>query len=188
MITDIETVILLLCGICILLVIIPAVFYGNVPLPTSMAVQARMLDILPKPLPKKGEMKIYELGSGWGSLARALATQYPTYKVVGIEISIIPWTFSRIMLLLRPKKNLEFQLCNFFKTDISDCRLAVCYLAPSTMKRLYSKFYKELPLGSLILSNTFSLRGWRVMRSAIASDLYQSEIFLYERSSGPGVN
>ena len=142
----------------------------------------------PKPLPKKAQMKIYELGSGWGSLARALATQYPAYKVVGMEISIIPWVFSRIMLLLRPKKNLEFQLCNFFNTDISDCRLAVCYLAPSTMKRLYSKFCKELPSGSLILSNTFSLRGWTVMKSAIASDFYQSKIFLYMRSSDPELN
>ena len=60
---------------------------GSPPTPTSMRVRRAMLAILPPRLPLADRGRIYELGSGWGGLSRALADRFPGQPVVGIELS-----------------------------------------------------------------------------------------------------
>ena len=77
-----------------------------------------MLSILPSKLSVKFESKIYELGSGWVGLAKALAQKFPDHQVIGIEISPIPWLYSRLMLAIKPQSNLSFHLGNFFNFEL----------------------------------------------------------------------
>lgn len=46
-------------------------------------------------IPKGFEGKIYDLGSGWGTLAWSCARHCPKAEVIGFEISPIPWLVSK---------------------------------------------------------------------------------------------
>ena len=42
-------------------------------------------------LPVKLEGTVYDLGSGWGGMAFALARRYPGCRVTGFEVPPLPW-------------------------------------------------------------------------------------------------
>ena len=155
-------------------------FYGvkyAPPTPTSPRVRAVMLDTLPAALTGT----IHELGSGWGTLAFPLARRYPHCRVVAHEISPVPWLVSRLRQALFPAPNLEMKLGDFANADLGDAGLVVCYLFPGVMEQLRVRFEAELRPGTLVLCNTFALRGWSPVTEKTAPDLFRSSVFLYRR-------
>ncbi|MCH7937100.1 MAG: SAM-dependent methyltransferase [Proteobacteria bacterium] len=124
---------------------------------------------------------IYELGSGWGGLARALARRYPGVPVRGFEVSLLPWAWSRLRHLLGGPPNVAFALTNFHAADLSDAALVVCYLPGPAMEKLRPKLEAELPDGALVLSNAFALTGWRAAREKTVPDIHRSRVYLYRK-------
>jgi hypothetical protein len=145
---------------------------GITPMPSSGRVR-RALESLLDELPATGAMA--ELGSGWGTVARQLARRRPRAWVVGFETSPLPYLFSR----LRPCANLKFVRADFFKRDLGCFGLIYCYLCPALMERLAAKFERELEPGSIVVSNSFALRGWRPARVVEVDDFYRSRIYVY---------
>ena len=139
-----------------------------------------MLGLLPRRLPGRSEDRIYELGSGWGGVAVALAERYPERTVVGYELSVLPWLFADLRNRLGRRPNLTFRLADFRSADLSDAALCVCYLAGSSMAELAGKFERELQPGALVLSNTFALRRWQPLERVEAPDRFRSPVYLYE--------
>jgi len=139
-----------------------------------------MLGLLPSRLPGGAAGRIYELGSGWGGKAFALARRYPEQIVIGYELPLLPWLFSRLRLLVHPQTNLMFRLADFRHADLSDAALCMCYLAGPSMDGLDEKFRNELPAGALVLSNTFALRQWQPLDTVEARDRFHSPVYLYE--------
>ncbi|QLH35887.1 MAG: methyltransferase [Parachlamydiaceae bacterium] len=90
---------------------------GIGPMPTAS--KTKML--LFKHLPKEKEGVIYELGSGWGTLAFPLARRYPSSTIIAYENSPIPYLFSKMGLFASGLHNLIFLrhnfLCRFKKCD-----------------------------------------------------------------------
>jgi hypothetical protein len=164
----------------IALIFVPTLSTGASPVPTTRRMRKALLALLPEHLPSNSGDAIYELGSGWGGLAFAVAKKYPETTVIGYEVSLLPWLFSCVRLLFLPQDNLDFKLSNFLKHDLSNGVLVVCYLLPKPMEKLRVKLEIELKLGSLIVSNTFAFRGWRPIDDQIADDIYASRVFLYE--------
>lgn len=149
--------------------------YGISPMPTSPKVKKTLLNALPDNL----HGIILDLGSGWGTLAEALAEKYPEAQVTGIEISWIPFLFSILRNKIGGKKNLHFLRQDFFEYDCSEANLIVCYLYPRAMNKLAKKFEKELREGALIASHTFALAGKTPFKVAHSNDLYHTPIYLY---------
>ena len=164
----------------IALIFVPTLSSGASPVPTTRRMRKALLTLLPEHLPGNPGDVIYELGSGWGGLASAVAKKYPKTTVIGYEVSLLPWLFSYVRTLFLPQENLHFKLSNFLKRDLSNGVLVVCYLLPEPMEKLRIKLETELKLGSLIVSNTFAFRGWRPIDDRIIDDIYASHIFLYE--------
>ena len=125
------------------------------------------------------EGPIYELGSGWGHLLWLLAKRYPKASIIGIESSFIPYLFSRLLFSIFPKKNLVIKKVNFYKTNLSDASLVVCYLYPGAMTKLKKKFKTELKPGTFVISNTFAIPNWKPEKEIVLDDLYSSKIYLY---------
>ena len=150
---------------------------GAPPTPTSPRVARTLLDLAGDEV----EGTIYELGAGWGTLAFRLADRFPENRVVGIEISPLPWLFSRLRQTLAPRPNLTLKLGNYHGTVLSDAGLVVCYLHPKGMERVGAKLQADLRPGTKVLCNTFALRGWRPVAEAEASDIYRSRVYLYRR-------
>ncbi len=162
-------------------VFIPAVVTGSSPVATSGRVRKALLGLLPKRLPRGPEASIiYELGSGWGGMAFALAKSYPNYAVIGYEISPLPWLVAQLRLGFSNQPNLQFRFASYYNHNLSDATLLLCYLLPEPMEKLRLKLARELTPGTLILSNTFAFRGWRPLDQRVAEDIYKSHVYLYE--------
>ena len=149
---------------------------GISPMPTSPLAKKRLFEALPLKL----EGTVYEMGSGWGTLAFPLAKKYRNCRVVGIESSPIPFHFSRFRHLFFHARNLEFIHEDFMKTSIKDASLIVCYLYPGVMQKLKVKFEKELKPGTWVISNTFAIPGWDPYKAYDIGDLYGTKIYIYQ--------
>jgi hypothetical protein len=160
---------------------------GISPVPTTPRVAAEIFAACPPEslIPPEAGNVVYELGSGWGNLAMALAKRFPERAVVGYELSPLPWLVSRLLLRLRPRPNLALHRADFMAADLGDAALVVCYLYPGAMRRLREKLERELPAGALVVSNAFLVPGWRPTSVRHATDQYESPVYLYRMPPEP---
>ena len=149
---------------------------GISPSPTGGKVKRRLLDILGD-LPRSD--RIYELGSGWGTLAIPIAAQFPDSRVTGYENSIVPFAVSRLRQTFSFTRILDLAWANFFKIDLSDAALVVCYQSPGNMSNLRPKFEAELSDDVYVVSNTFAIPGWKPTETYCVDDLYKTRIYVY---------
>jgi predicted O-methyltransferase YrrM len=159
----------------ILLLLVYTLRTGISPVPTTPRVARVMLAMLPALPPGR----VYELGSGWGGLAIALARRLPERAVVAVELSPLPWLLTRVRLALAPCPNLILLRGDFHALSLADAALVACYLYPGAMARLRPKLEAELPPGALVVSNSFAVPGWTATDKRIADDQYASPVYLY---------
>jgi len=148
---------------------------GSPPLPTSPKVKAAMLAAVPAGLAGT----IFELGSGWGTLAFSLARRFPDCPVEAYELSVVPWLFSRLRHMAEPLPNLAIHLGNFHRVRLNGAALVVCYLHPAGAEKLRPKLEAELGSGALVLTNFFAFRGWRAEAELAPGDIHDTKVFLY---------
>jgi 16S rRNA A1518/A1519 N6-dimethyltransferase RsmA/KsgA/DIM1 with predicted DNA glycosylase/AP lyase activity len=122
---------------------------------------------------------ILELGSGWGTLAIALARRFKNYQVIGYESSPIPYLVSKLLNGFYRWPNLRFKRQNFFKVPLNDASVIVCYLYRGAMGKLKQKFDQELRTGTRIISNTFSLPESTPDAVVQVEDLFRTKIYSY---------
>ncbi len=172
---SIEIIVLVAVLAAILSVFLPTLWTRASPLPTSAAVRGTLLAMLPETV----DGPVYDLGSGWGGLARTLARRYPRSQVVGFELSPLPWSWSRFRQSPGGLKNLTFRFGDFHNADLTGAALVVCYLPGPAMEKLRPKLEAELKPGALVASNTFALRGWDPVEVRTAPDAHASQVYLY---------
>lgn len=175
--------VLLLCAILIPLAITLLIVFGTVrngiigPSPTTQKQKRAIFTALPEEVAGN----IYELGSGWGGLAVALARRYPQCNVTGVENSPVPFLYARLRRQFARLPNLHFHWGNLLDESLENAALIVCYLHTGAMKRLKVKLEKELHGDTIIVSNTFSFHGWEAIRTVEINDIYRSRVFVYRR-------
>lgn len=157
-------------------IIIWSVRNGISPMPTSLKAKRCMMSLLPN----KVSGKVYELGSGWGTLIFPIAKKYPHSHIIGYETSPLPYWVSKMRCWLGNYHNVTIVYKNFFDETLVDAGLVVCYLYPEAMRRLKDKLTKELPPGTWVASNTFSIPGWQTDKIGVVGDIYYSKIYLYK--------
>lgn len=160
----------------ILALLVHTAITGISPVPTTPRVAAAMLS-----LARPGvDGAIFELGSGWGSLAFALARRFPDRRVIAYELSPLPWLVSRLRQALLPAPNLTIRRADFHQVSLAEAALVCCYLYPGAMARLRPKFEAELGPGAAVISNSFAIPGWPPAAMRRADDQYGSPVYLYE--------
>jgi len=152
---------------------------GISPMPSSRKAKRCLLQNLPEI--RNG--KVYELGSGWGTLAFPLAKKLSRYEIVGYENSPIPFFVSKLLHLFMRLPNLKLFHQDFYQATLTDASLIICYLYPGAMKNLKDKFEKELKPGTLIISNTFAIHGWKPFRVEEVADIYRTKIYFYRKNA-----
>lgn len=120
---------------------------------------------------------ICDLGSGWGSLVGPLARKYPHIEWRGYEISPLPWAISCLVNFV--KKNVGIKREDFFSAPLNESDGVICFLYPKAMHRLKEKFEKELRPGTFVISNAFSIPGWKPTRVIELDDFWHSKVYLY---------
>ena len=160
--------------ICISIVVY-SVRTGISPMPSTARARARLLAALPQ----DPTGPIYELGSGWGTLAFALADRFPHCEVIGYELSPVPFLVASLRQRLFPRANLSFWRKDLFAAPLAGAAIVVCYLCPPLMRRLAHKLQSEAKPGTIVASNTFSIPVWPAAEIHPLHDLYDNRIYLY---------
>ncbi len=180
--TTLSIILFYLAHLLLLVLILSslAIIYSSVrngisPMPTSSKVKNELFQIPLKP----ARGTIYELGSGWGSLAFILAKKYPSHRIEAYETSWIPYYFCLLRKYFNKSPNLYFYRRNFYTITLSNASMIFCYLFPAAMQRLKLKFLQELPQGCIVVSHTFALPGRKPDLTIEVSDLYRTKIYVY---------
>ncbi len=168
---------LVVAAVLVVIVLIAAypLVTGTPPMPTSAKVKAAMLAAVPGGF----EGMIFELGSGWGTLAFAFAKRFPKSQVVACELSPVPWLFSWLRQAVKRLPNLTIRRIDFHSLLLQEAALAVCYLHPGGMQKLKLKLDAELPSEALVLCNFFAVQGWQPESVTMVDDFHNSKVYLY---------
>ncbi len=121
---------------------------------------------------KKGRTAV-DLGSGDGKLVIALAKT--GFLVDGYEIN--PWLVYCSRKAIRKaklSKNAHIYWKSIWKVDFSTYDIVTVYAIAHIMGRLSRKLQKELPKGSVVVSNYFTFPDWKPVKEEGRIPLYKS--------------
>jgi cyclopropane fatty-acyl-phospholipid synthase-like methyltransferase len=129
------------------------------------------IDIMVKLADIKPGDKAVDIGSGDGRLVTALARAGA--QVEGYEINPLLVLFSRQRIIkaeLTDKATIIKK--SIWEADYSPYNVVLLFGIPYIMKRLTEKFEAELKPGTRIVSNRFTIPGWKPVKS-------ENNIYLY---------
>jgi len=147
-------------------------------MPSSKKARQAMLQMICDTTTETGT--ILELGSGWGNLLIPLAKKYPQRKIIGYELSIMPWLTTVILKNLLDLKNIQVYRKNFLHSDLTSASVILCYLHPKGMQGVDSKIKMQSGQLEYLISNTFSLPSHQPIKIIRLNDLYKSPVYLYK--------
>ena len=106
-------------------------------------------------LSKNPKISVTDLGCGTGCLLIPLAKKFSECKFVGYEYDVLPYLIAKIKTFYLP--NVFIYKRNFFKENLSEYKLALCYITPGIADILADKINKEMPQNALIISEIFEM-------------------------------
>ena len=127
---------------------------------------------------------IYELGSGDGRILFEIAKRYKV-NAVGVEISLLPFIYSKIKLLLmntifaqKMKGKVKIMYKDMFQQNLKLADIVICFLLPKSINELEEKFTKELKKDAKVISYVFPLK-LRKAEAVNKPEKTSISIFLY---------
>jgi hypothetical protein len=129
----------------------------------------------------RSKATVYDLGSGDGSTLIYLVREFGV-RGIGIERSrfLSLWSRWRIRRAGFSSK-ITIQRKNFFRQNLSDADVVVCYLFPEAMRKLAGKFERELRLGSFVVSFSFQIPEWKPVKVEKRLD-GKNPMYIYQKS------
>ncbi len=126
-------------------------------------------------LPTSPGLRFLDIGSGTGGLLAFLAKNRPELVLNGIESAPALWLLSRLRLGTRA----SIALGDLWHVDLSRYDVVYAFLSPEPMTRLWQKAKREMPPGSLFVSNTFEVPGVKPDASIELHDLHRGRLLLW---------
>lgn len=185
-----PAVLLIFLLIAVVMIVYRSWRNGISPMPASAAVRrvvVREVMQLKRTAAPKGAASlvpahpIVEAGSGWGTLALAIAGADPRQSIIGIENSMIPWLYSRIALRMGDHPQVQLLRGDLYKFPYETAGTVICYLYPEAMRRLDPLLRAQLTPGARLISICFALPGWQPMKVVTCRDMYRTKIYIYEK-------
>ncbi|HBR13199.1 MAG TPA: hypothetical protein DD697_00655 [Candidatus Komeilibacteria bacterium] len=102
---------------------------------------------------------VADLGCGDGRWLLAAAKHTPARLVIGYEISLLMYCWSRIKLLFGNYPQIKIKYRDFYFADFSQYDVILCFLTPRAMRKLAPKLNREMRPGARLVSYAFSLPG-----------------------------
>ena len=160
-------------GIIIIGIIIVVVFSwshikGAPWIPTRMKKVREMLslaDIQPDEI-------LYDLGCGDGRIIVTAARRFEA-KAVGVEINLFFYLWCQLLItILGLRKRVKVAYGNFFKHDLSNADVVICYLLQETNDKLEEKLIQELKPTARVVSKSFIFHRLPVASEDTAKGIY----------------
>ena len=177
----VELAVFVLACAAALSIVASSLRVGIAPMPSSLRAGSAMLEAV-------GALQagtVVDLGSGWGTLALRFARKHPQCRVIGYEISPVPWAVSSVLKHALRLKNLSFVRRDFLQADLPERAVLLCYLFPAGMQALAVKLKADGCRPALIVSNTFALPGREAQAVIRLDDLYRTPIYVYRGHAAP---
>lgn len=148
-------------------------------MPTNSVVIKDIKKILTTNFSIKPNTRIYELGSGWGSIVFPLAKKFPLSQITGYENSHIPFFYSFIRKFLTQTPNVTLKNQDFFQAPLDDADIIICYLYSKGMTKLYQKLTAEENSKTTLISIAFAIPGIEADQIIQSTDFYRTKIYVY---------
>ena len=100
---------------------------------------------------------VADLGCGDGTILFGIRKQYPKLKLIGYEISLLPYLIAKTLNKFK-KSNIDIYMKNYLKEDLSNIDTIFVYLFPTAMEKLYNHL-KTFNKKFTIISRAFKLKG-----------------------------
>ena len=170
------------------LIITGSIIYNTVklgisPMPSSNKAYLAMMQLIDETEIETKAGPIIDLGSGWGNFVIRIAKRYPQRRIVGYELSFLPWLTSMLVKKILGLKNLTLHRQDFYQADLSLASILVCYLFPQAMDKISDKLQQEETAVNYLISNNFALPSWQAIKTIQVDDFYKSPVYLYKIAS-----
>lgn len=130
-----------------------------------------------KLLPSAPAAHIIDLGAGTGSLLCRLAQQRPDLQFTGIELAPLPYLVG--LLRTRRYKNIAWRRADIWRSNLAPYTFAYAFLSPPPMQRLWDKITREMPPGSILVSNSFPVPAIEAQAALQVADRRRTRLYYY---------
>ncbi|KPJ85221.1 hypothetical protein AMJ57_03855 [Parcubacteria bacterium SG8_24] len=105
--------------------------------------------------------KVYDLGSGDGSVLFSIACRHPGVQAVGYEVSLLPYLWSLLRRLAggRKYRHVRLRYGDLFRGSVKDADTVFVFLLEKCYPRLVDKFRSELTDDCRVLVMAWPLPG-----------------------------
>jgi len=175
---------LLLVVIALLSIVFGTLRTGISPMPSSGKAHRQVVRFLHQSPSTDSARQLIDCGSGWGNLAFKLARCFPEDKIIGFELSLLPWLFSTLAARVLGLNNVRFIRADFLKQDLSTSDILICYLHPQGMQKLERQLARQPgSAGSVqtqqLISIYFALPHHTPEEQRVLNDLHRTPIYRY---------
>jgi len=131
-------------------------------------------------------LNFVDLGSGDGRVVFRAARENLFAKSVGYEINPALHIFANFRRLTAPQywNSTSFYMRDIWKIQLNQYDVVAVYGLAPIMDKLGKKLEKELQPGSIVVSNVFSIPGWKVSDTTVSSGSGSSKekegVFVYQ--------
>lgn len=131
-------------------------------------------------------LKFVDLGSGDGRVVFRAARENLFAKSIGYEINPALHLFANLRRLITPQywNSTSFYMRDIWKIQLNQYDVVAVYGLAPIMDKLGKKLEKELKPGSIVVSNVFSIPGWKVSNTTASCSTGSSKgtegVFVYQ--------
>ena len=152
-------------------------FKERVPLYLTNQTTRQALKKMVKELHRtQGEVSFLDLGCGLGGNVVFMSQQRGVIKSTGVETAPIPYAFSKVYSWIGGG---IIYAQDIWKTDLSHYTQVYAFLSPEPMPKLWQKVKKEMPKGSVFITNSFAVPNVDPSDIWQLSDVRETILYLY---------
>ena len=149
--------------------------------PTKAKVAALIFDEIAAVLTGRQKCKIVEAGCGDARILASLAERFPDFEFIGYE-----WDFLALFLAscrCRALHNTRILRQDFMTADYSDTDVLILFLGNEIADAYSKKLERELPNGSIVVSECFEMPHLTCIKKIAARNNYfflPADVFIYQ--------
>jgi SAM-dependent methyltransferase len=165
-----------LLGFLLLLLVYRGAVSGRVPLYLSNArTAARLVELVRE----RQARRVLDLGAGIGSITGRLARSGLALSVTGVENAPLTWLIGWVILRVRGVGRVEWRYGSLWELDWAGFDLIYAFLSPEPMAALWEKACREMPVGSMLVSNSFPVPDVTPSALIPVDDARQTQLYCY---------
>jgi hypothetical protein len=154
-----------------------AIFVWPPSVPTDRKSRRYIVEFIKTRHNSDANIKIVDLGSGYGHLVKDLSKTFKNTDITGIELLQLPYLYSKF--IFHRNQKIKIIKDNLYNHNISEYDVIVFFLRKD--HKVDEKINNEIKKGALVISNNFPLKDYKATDIKQISDVFAKRtIYFYE--------